>query len=87
MAVLVRLDAFTEDELRRLVFGPAASDEACRLRGLACVEWFRRGGWSRRREGRGRWPLLVWFTQRERIMSVDELAESLARYRSEHPPC
>jgi hypothetical protein len=80
MAALVCFDALTVDELRPLVFMPATSTEACRLRGLASAEWFRRSGLPDRRGGRGRWPLLVWFTRQERIMSVAELAEALSRH-------
>jgi hypothetical protein len=78
MAVLVDLDSMGDDELLSLAGLPGESPAVCRLRRQASTTWLQRGKPQQRH---GRWPLLVWFTKRERIMTSDELNEALAHYR------
>jgi hypothetical protein len=80
MAVLVDLEAMGDEELFDLAMLPVTSESGRRLCSLALDEWAQR--WAQRpRRRRGRWDLLVWFTQQERIMTSDELDEALAHYR------
>jgi hypothetical protein len=76
MAVLVDLESMGDDELLSLAGLPGESPAVCRLRRQASTTWLQRGKPQQRH---GRWPLLVWFTKQERILSSAELADALSR--------
>jgi hypothetical protein len=71
----------TDDELRHLCGAPLTSPEGNRLLVKAAVELGRRRGIrpTSRANKWGRWELLTWFTQTERIMQPDELQAALER--------
>jgi hypothetical protein len=81
MGHVIDTGGMTDAELDYLALMPYTSLVAAHLSRLACAELFDLQ--SPIHSSYGRWDLLVWFTQQERIMSPDELAESLVRYRSD----
>lgn len=80
MGHVIDTGGMTDAELDYLVLMPCTSLVAAHLSRLACAELF---DLQSPVHSYGRWDLLVWFTQQERIVSVDDLAELLARYRSD----
>lgn len=77
MGVRVRLERLSAPELLCIFRLPGDTDELFELRRKAFHEWYRR---LDAKLPTGRWHMLVWFAQGERIMSHDELDEALAGY-------
>lgn len=81
MGVNVRLERMTLAEVQQLAHLAVTSDEGARIAGRAGDMWLRRTRPDLTPPAHGRWPLLVWYCQTERILSPDELAASLKRHR------
>jgi hypothetical protein len=79
-AVIINPAHLSDRELEALIRVEPDTDTGREMRGRFIAELFvrRYGGWS---SGYGRWPLLTWFTESERIMEPDELAAALERVR------
>lgn len=80
--MLLHAHLLTKEEIEYLLRMPLESDESNKFHDKLWFEWQKHNGMFKKRLP-GRWDLLVWFAQQERIMEVDEMMAAIRRFGDE----